>query len=467
MALSRIIFCGCLVTLTGCGSDITQTVEVEVGTWVRRTGRSSESEPVGLAAFADGGVVMAGRYYGTVDFGGGKLTSPNENYQAFVAKYDTNGRHVYSKSFGGEFAEAAIDVATLADGSVLVTGYFNWPVDFGAGLLSPLGQDVFVLKLDASGKTIWSRHYGGEGSQRPAAIAATADGGAVVVGRTSGKLDLGLGSVVDTSSDAFVLRIDSKGEPKWADRIISDNSVSISDVAVHPVDGVIAVGGAFSNQLGIGAMPDLAIGDLPALVADGYQDGFLAAYDDNGKAKWSRTVGGQGYWDFVNAIVMAPKEPTIYVTGQVEGPVNLGGGPLGSPEQYDPNTYMLAVSTTGGHVASRMYGKQSTDGAYGLATDGDGDLYLAGEFFDRIAFGAVELVSKGSTDAFVGKVRPNLEPAFQQSWGDSEPQTAYRVAVDGTGRVYVVGSVYGTVDFGLGPTYGSGFYETFLVALPR
>ena len=175
MSLSRIIFLGCAVILTACGSEITQPVELEPTTWVRRTGRSSDSEPMGLAAFADGGVVMAGRYYGEVDFGGGKLPSPNENYQAFVVKYDTNGKHVYSKSFGGEFAEAAIDVVTLDDGSVLVAGSFNWPADFGAGTLAPLGQDVFVMKLDASGKTIWSQQYGGEGSQRPSAIAATAD----------------------------------------------------------------------------------------------------------------------------------------------------------------------------------------------------------------------------------------------------------------------------------------------------
>jgi hypothetical protein len=459
MSLSRAFFIVCAVTVVGCGSEISQPVDAEPTTWVRRVGRGSDSEPVGLATFADGGVVMAGRYYGEIDFGGGKLPSPNENYQAFVVKYDGFGKHVYSKSFGGEFAEAATDVVTFSDGSVLVAGSFNWPVDFGTGQLSPSGTDVFVLKLDASGKTIWAQTYGGEGSQRPVALATTADGGAVLVGTTSGQLDFGLGSVVDTSGDAFVLRMDAQGKPVWSDMLTSDTGVYVTDVAVHSVDGVIAVGGGFDNQLTIGALPDL--------VANGYHDGFLAVYDNTGKAKWSRTVGGPGYSDSVNAIVMAPKESTIYMTGQVEGPVDLGGGPLGLPDQYDPNTYVLSVATTGGYLAGRLYGKQSNDAAYGLAMDGEGNLYLAGEFYDRIAFGAVELVSKGNSDAFVGKIRPNLEPASQQGWGDSERQTAYRVAVDGTGRVYVAGSVFGTVDFGIGPTYGSGYYETFLVALPR
>jgi|GEM_PF-5394410 len=460
MFLSRAFFLGSFVVfLGGCGSDVTDPVDLEPSTWVRRAGRASDSEAVGLAAFADGGVVMAGRYYGEVDFGGGTLPSPNDNYQALVVKYDVQGKHVYSRSFGAEFAEAATDVATLPDGSVLVVGRFNWPVDFGTGALSPLGTDVFVLKLDASGKTVWSRSFGGEGQQQPVALAAMSDGGAVVVGTTSGKLDLGLGNEVDTSSDSFVLRMGPGGEPVWSDVVVSDSAAFIADVEVHPVTGVIAIGGRFGNQLSITGLPDL--------VGDGYQDGFLAVYDDTGKPQWNRRVGGPGYSDAVNAIAMAPKESTIYATGQVDGPVDLGGGTLSGVDEYDTNTYFLAVTGAGQHSASRLYGKQSSDVAHGMAADEAGDVYLVGEFWDRVAFGPVDLVSKGNADAFVGKVRANAEPLYQRAWGDLERQTAYRVAVDGTGRVYVAGSVVGTVDFGLGPTSGLGYYETFLVALAR
>ena len=92
MFLSRAFFLGSFVVfLGGCGSDVTDPLELEPSTWVRRAGRASDSESVGLAAFADGGVVMAGRYYGEVDFGGGTLPSPNDNFQAFVVKYYVQG----------------------------------------------------------------------------------------------------------------------------------------------------------------------------------------------------------------------------------------------------------------------------------------------------------------------------------------------------------------------------------------
>jgi len=459
MSLSRAFFLGCVVFLAGCGSEISTPVDYEPSTWVRRTGRSSDSESIGLAGLPDGGVVMVGRYYGEVDFGGGKLPSPNDNYQAYVAKYDGSGNHVFSKSYGNDFAESAIDVAVFPDGTMLVTGTFNWPVDFGTGQLSPIGTDIFLLKIDPEGKTIWSQRYGGEGTQRPVAIAVTNDGGAVLVGATSGNFDVGLGSPIATQNDGFVLRLDSKGEPKWVKLLESDSFVSISDVAVHRLTGEIAVGGYFDNQL--------VVSGLPNLVPDGYQDGFVVLYDDAGTAKWNRAIGGQGYSDYVNALTMHPKESTVYLTGQLEGRVNLGGGVLGDPDMYDPNTFLLALTTGGAYLNSHLYGGESTDAGYDIALDANSNVYVVGEYYSRMKFGAIELVSKGNADAFVGKARPNLEPAYQQGWGDSERQTAYRVAIDGTGRVYVAGSILGAVDFGLGPTYGTGYYETFLLALPR
>lgn len=459
MSFSRAFLLLCGVFLVGCGSEVLTPVEYEPSTWIRRTGRSSDSESVGLAGLPDGGVVIVGRYYGEVDFGGGKLPSPNDNYQAFVVQYDGAGNHVFSKSYGNDFAEAAIDVAVYPDGAMLVAGTFNWPVDFGSGMLSPIGTDVFLLKIDPEGKTIWSRNYGGEGTQRPAGIAITNDGGAVVAGTSSGKLDLGLGAPIDTQNDGFVLRLDSNGEPQWVNVIRGDSFVGVSDVAAHPLSGDIVVGGGFDNFLKVDGLPDLT--------ASGYQDGFIAVFDDAGKAKWNRTVGGDGYSDYVSSVALHPKEATIYMTGQIEGRVNLGGGILGDPDMYDPNTFLLAVTADNMYLNSHLYGGESSDIGYDLALDANSNVYVVGEYYSRMKFGAIELVSKGNADAFVGKTRPNLEPAYQQGWGDSERQTAYRVAVDGTGRVYVAGSVLGTVDFGLGPTYGSGYYETFLLALPR
>jgi len=102
-----------------------------------------------------------------------------------------------------------------------------------------------------------------------------------------------------------------------------------------------------------------------------------------------------------------------------------------------------------GPVAVPTHSPQGWSAAYAVTTDSVGDVYLAGQFADTIAFGSTRLVSAGLTDAFVAKWSP-----ARQRWcwavragGDSH-ESALTVAVSGAG-VFVAGnfSSYQT-DFG-------------------
>jgi hypothetical protein len=293
-ALRSCFLVSALALVAGCGSEVeSPPAAAPSGStlWGRRFGRASDVEPVGISAVPSGGVIVAGRYYGDVDFGGGTQPSPNNSYQVFVARYDETGKHVYSKTFGAEYGEWAVDVAALPDGSALVVGEFGFEVDFGQGVLTSAGSDdIFVLKLDPSGEVAWAKRYGGTGNQRAMAIAAAPDGGAAIGGETSGGIDLGVGAQEDASSGGFILRIDSKGDIVWA-RLDGGNSYRpIADIVVKP-SGEVAVGGQFYETIDLG-------GPSP-LVADGFGDGFVAIYGADGKYVWSRKVGGFGSGDTV------------------------------------------------------------------------------------------------------------------------------------------------------------------------
>jgi hypothetical protein len=94
-----------------------------------------------------GNVLVAGRFEGTIDFGGGPLASLGVG-DVFVAKLDTDGGHLWSKRFGNASDEAAAGVATDSAGNVLVAGHFDGAIDFGGGPLNNAGGgDVFVVKL--------------------------------------------------------------------------------------------------------------------------------------------------------------------------------------------------------------------------------------------------------------------------------------------------------------------------------
>lgn len=448
-----------LVLVAGCGSEVSSPPEdfgpSGLTLWARRLGRGSDLEPVGLAAVPSGGVLVAGRYYGEVDFGGGVLPSPNNSYQAYVARYDAEGQHVFSRGFGGDFAEGARDIAVLADGSSLVVGDFSFRVDVGLGELVSMGSDdVFVMKLDPLGNPVWAKRFGGTGYQQATAIAAAPDGGAAIVGMTSGGLESKPGGAEIVTGGGFVLRIDGEGEQVWLKTVLGNSYNPILDVAVRGA-GEVVFGGAFYDTLDL---------EGAKLFANGSQDGYIVVLDAAGNHVFSRTVGGDAYADVVHAIAVKA-EGGLVLTGQVQGLVDLGGGTTSGIE-YETATYLLELDAKGEYQRSALFGRgDGGDIGHGIAVDAEGAVLLTGEAYGKISFGGPEMVSVGSSDAYVAKLGKAGPPVFQVMWGDDNRQAGYRVVTDDAGRVYVAGSILGRVNFGLGTTEDSGYFETFLVAL--
>ena len=92
-------------------------------------------------------MLVTGFFEATVDFGGGGLTSAGLG-DIFVAKYDAAGNHLWSKRFGGPSGGYGYSVTVDSANHVFVTGGFVGTVDFGGGGLTSAGQsDIFVAKL--------------------------------------------------------------------------------------------------------------------------------------------------------------------------------------------------------------------------------------------------------------------------------------------------------------------------------
>jgi len=129
--------------------------------WSKRFGGTLGDFGNSVATDTSGNVLVTGAFYGTVDFGGGNLTSVFRNI--FLAKYAPNGNHLWSKRFGDGGGEDGTGVTTDTSGNVLVTGNFDSTVDFGGGNLTSAGgsNDIFLAKFDANGNHLWSKCFGG------------------------------------------------------------------------------------------------------------------------------------------------------------------------------------------------------------------------------------------------------------------------------------------------------------------
>jgi len=108
-----------------------------------------------------------------------------------------------------------------------------------------------------------------------------------------------------------------------------------------------------------------------------------------------------------------------------------------------------AVGTT------KTFGGTGADGALGIAVDTSNNLYVTGYFtgtvdFDPVAAGGASdsHTATGGVDIFLSKRNPNGSYAWTKVFGGTGNDYGSRVAVDGSGNVYMVGYFTGTnVDF--------------------
>lgn len=176
--------------------------------WVKRFGDIMDQEGHGVAVTPNGNVVLAGVMQGSSDFGGGALTSADAN-DAFVAAFGSGGLPIWSKRFGGVSNDSAATVVADGAGNIVVAGAFVTSIDFGGGPFVGIGdEDAFVAKLDPLGKHVWSRGFHALGYQGPGALAFFENGDVVVAGQFEQTVDFGTGPLSSGGGfDIFVARL--------------------------------------------------------------------------------------------------------------------------------------------------------------------------------------------------------------------------------------------------------------------
>ena len=114
--------------------------------WSKIFSASNAGQGRGIAVDNNNNILITGYFVGPVDFGGGPLSSSGLNI--FVAKYSPSGAYIWAESFGGVSSDVGNAIDVDNSGNVLTTGYFQGTVDFGGGLLSSHGGlDIFLVKL--------------------------------------------------------------------------------------------------------------------------------------------------------------------------------------------------------------------------------------------------------------------------------------------------------------------------------
>ena len=137
----------------------------------------------------DGGYVVAGYTY---SFGAGA-------WDVYLVKTDASGIPIWTKTLGGADWDIGLSVKQTSDGGYIVTGYTG---SFGAG-----HNDVYLVRTAADGTTLWTRTYGGMWWDVGVSVQQTSDGGYIVTGYT-----YSFGAGLD---DVYLIKTEPDGDTLW------------------------------------------------------------------------------------------------------------------------------------------------------------------------------------------------------------------------------------------------------------
>jgi len=143
---------------------------------------------------------------------------------AIVLKLDNDGNFIWAKQFGGVDAKAqADDLVVDSTGHIYVTGNFTEAVDFDPDVTLQLLQsvvtstkDIFVFKLNDSGKLEWAKSIGGPGEDMGTSIALGQDGNVYTTGSFSSTADFDPGPdvfpLIPDDYDVFISKLSNMGD---------------------------------------------------------------------------------------------------------------------------------------------------------------------------------------------------------------------------------------------------------------
>ncbi len=371
--------------------------------WASRFGDAAKQQVSGVAADSAGNVVVAGAFSGSIDFGGGPLTSAGGD-DLYVAKLDPSGKHLWSKSFNGGGDETAYRLAVSADDHIYLGGQFKGTITFGGGSLTSAGSsDIYLVKLDPTGKYVWNKSYGGAtGDHYIGEIAPAPNGDVVISGMFTEAIDFGGGSLMSAGLyDVFVARVDTFGDPVWSKSFGSINDQKGGGAHVD-AGGNVLLTGQFEGSLDFG-------GDV--LVAEKVDfsrpDIFVAKLDAGGSHLWSKRFGDAEAQ--YGAEIRADSAGNVVLVGGFEGSIDFGGEALTAAmvDLNVPDIFVAKFDPAGAHLWSRRYGDEANQGVSALAIDSGQNILLTGDNAGTFDFGGDPLnATTGDDSVFVAKLKP-------------------------------------------------------------
>lgn len=437
------------VPVPGAGGTLT------IAPWATYYGGSGEDIGYGIAADANGNVIIAGKS-ASIDLPvtPGLQTQSAGGYDVFLCKYDQTGTRMWSTYFGGSGDDDAAGVHVDPQGNIVVSGLTsstNLPVTAGALQSVNRGScDYYIAKFSPSGTLIWATYYGGTANDEiSAGVTTDLSGNVFIAGATLSKdLTTTAGAFMPTLGKkdggyhAFIVKLSSSGALLWATYYtgvaygLTTDEAGAVYIAGQGGEGFLTTPGCFQPLSGGGA------------------DAFLVKFDAAGGREWATLFGGSvNDW---GRAVSCSASGLVALAGYTYG-ANLPVTPGAFQTVYGGGTFdaFIAVfSSTGSRLWASFIGGSGGDVARTVAWSPTGDVHVGGYTSGGsmpVLPGAFQSVNAGGYDGFVTIFDANGTAKYGSHYGGTLDDNILSLAIAPSGALLLAGRTLST-DF---PVYNA------------
>ena len=462
---SRFVLKGGVLSLGFTGYNPSRPLVVDPALiWGTYYGGAGRDLGFATATDASGNVYLAGETWsGTGIAAGGHQNSIGAEGDAFLVKFDASGVRLWGTYYGGAGFDIGYSTAIDASGNVYLAGRTVSTTGIAAGgHQNTYGgdNDAFLVKFNASGVRLWGTYCGGTGNDWGYSTATDGNGNVYLAGQTTSSAGIAAGGYQNTfsgSNDAFLVKFNASGVWQWGTYYGGVGNDFGRSTAIDASGNVYLAGETWSAT-GIAAG-----GHQNSIGAEG--DAFLVKFNGSGVWQWGTYYGGTDYDS--GSSTSTDASGNVYLAGQTLSSTGIAAGGHQNTYGGNADAFLVKFNTSGVRQWGTYYGGGNGDTGYSTATDGNGNVYLTGYTGSAtgIASGGHQNTFGGATyDAFFVKFNGAGLRQWGTYYGGEFDDIGYSTATDGIGNVYLAGNTLSSTGIASGghqTTYG-GSYDAFL-----
>ena len=197
-------------------------------------------------------------------------------------------------------------------GNFILTGHMfrSFTLSNNQILVQTSKNDMFVIKITASGSIVWAQSFAGSGNEEALTAAIGADNSIFILGCQSAGFQIGT-DIIPASFPQFVLKLTPAGVPVWMKPVMGNSFINADypqigqnscAIEIDP-DGNIIIGSDYFLSFTLNGL---------SITSQGNSDVLISKYTSTGDLLWVNTFGTGATDDFHGLAIDSDKN--IYIS---------------------------------------------------------------------------------------------------------------------------------------------------------